>query len=444
MALETPSNAIGRIDVNQLVRPAEAVVEPRATAMLTDAFRQGVITADDIVSRIGELGKTREKAEIMQAKEAISPEAQALRAQQVATGTAVGATQQAEALKAKVYNDYPAVKYFDALAPVAGIQQPTLPDGRPDYKKMEVIGAQLALDQAKKSSAKAERENIVAHFDKDNRVVSAFTKQGMPVDPSHVTELERIVNTPFSQQAPGSVQTSADVMMNGPSPTISAPQIEPRRISQAPQAIPSPSGIPPVGTPVPGGFSMGPEIPPVKKAEDAVKRANDLAVSQSLLESIGKAKELVKQPGVVGPAAGSAPVQALNRLGAVFGITDNEYENQRELEILINKKVLEGAQVMKGNLSDKDVKFLKDSVPRLSDPPQIWDRFLDTWNNLTQQNISALNGAGTGTPGAAATAPAAAPASAPVRVNTPAEAPPTAQFIQAPDGRVFKNPNYRP
>jgi hypothetical protein len=46
----------------------------------------------------------------------------------------------------------------------------------------------------------------------------------------------------------------------------------------------------------------------------------------------------------------------------------------------------------------------------------------------------------------AATAPAGAAASSetPVKVNSPAEAPPTAKFIQAPDGRVFKNPNYKP
>lgn len=53
---------------------------------------------------------------------------------------------------------------------------------------------------------------------------------------------------------------------------------------------------------------------------------------------------------------------------------------------------------------------------------------------------------------APATAPvvgAAAPAGAagadvPVKVSSPKDAPPTAKFIQAPDGRVFKNPNYRP
>lgn len=45
-------------------------------------------------------------------------------------------------------------------------------------------------------------------------------------------------------------------------------------------------------------------------------------------------------------------------------------------------------------------------------------------------------------------APAAGAPSAnvdvPVKVNSPKDAPPTAKFIQAPDGRVFKNPNYRP
>lgn len=44
--------------------------------------------------------------------------------------------------------------------------------------------------------------------------------------------------------------------------------------------------------------------------------------------------------------------------------------------------------------------------------------------------------------GSAPAATPAAPASAPVAVNNPSEAPATAQFIKAPDGRVFKNPKY--
>lgn len=49
-----------------------------------------------------------------------------------------------------------------------------------------------------------------------------------------------------------------------------------------------------------------------------------------------------------------------------------------------------------------------------------------------------------GLPSGTTTPAAAAVSEAPVRVNTPAEAPPTAKFIQSPDGRVFKNPNYKP
>jgi hypothetical protein len=44
---------------------------------------------------------------------------------------------------------------------------------------------------------------------------------------------------------------------------------------------------------------------------------------------------------------------------------------------------------------------------------------------------------------ASSASPAVSPdAETPVKVNSPAEAPPTAKFIQSPDGRVFKNPNY--
>lgn len=439
MPLETPSNAIGRIDVNQLVRPAEAVVEPRAVAQLTDAFRQGVVTADDIISRIGTLGKTREKAEVMGLEEQLSPEAQALRQAQTAAGTSQAQLAQAQAEKQKILQQYPAVAYFDALAPTAGIQRPTLPDGTPDYKKMEQIGAELAVHEARKKQAAAQLENITTQESADGSVLFARTKQGEFVDPSTVKRLRADATKPFMSGTPAGTVEAAPLVepRTAPAPaTATAPTISP-----VGQEV---SGEPPAGQPVGGGISLGPPKPTRAPVIDPVKRAADLAASQELLTSIKGARNLVTTPGVVGPGAGSLPAQAFNRLASIFGIRENEFENQRELEILINKKVLEGATAMKGNLSDKDVQFLKSSVPKLSDTPQIWSKFLDTWESLTNQNIQALGAAGAGAGVTPTPTAAPAPTQAPVRVNSPAEAPPTAQFIQAPDGRVFKNPNYRP
>jgi len=59
----------------QAVAPLDRVVSPDAVAAVTDAFRKGQISADDIIERYGELAKTKEKAQIQNLHEFISPEA---------------------------------------------------------------------------------------------------------------------------------------------------------------------------------------------------------------------------------------------------------------------------------------------------------------------------------------------------------------------------------
>lgn len=52
MGLETPAPGLGRIDVNQITGgPPAPVVEPRAVAALTEAFRNGQVTANEIHDR---------------------------------------------------------------------------------------------------------------------------------------------------------------------------------------------------------------------------------------------------------------------------------------------------------------------------------------------------------------------------------------------------------
>lgn len=54
MALETDRNALGRIDVASLAPTPAPVVEPRAVAALNEAFRSGLVTANDIVDRVAQ------------------------------------------------------------------------------------------------------------------------------------------------------------------------------------------------------------------------------------------------------------------------------------------------------------------------------------------------------------------------------------------------------
>lgn len=450
--LESAGNSLGRIDPSSLIgRPDASIVEPRAVAALTDAFRQGVVTADDVVSRLGELGKTKRKVELMQAQEAISPEQQALRAQQVAAGTEQAALAEAQAERGRVLQQYPAVAYFDKLAPAAGIQEPKLPDGTPDYPQMEKIGAELALHQAQKAEAAAQLENIVTQESADGSTLFARTKQGEFVDPRTVQALRAKATKPFERVSAGAMMVEPRAAA---APQPAAPVVEPRA-PVAPAAAPvvtQPSGVPAPGAPTTAGISLGPPAAAPAKPVDSVAQAQQLAAAQAVLPVIDTAIAAVDRGVGVGPFEGSGPVRLANQIGAAFGVREQELKDQRALEIAISNKILEGAQVMKGNLSDKDVRFLQATVPKLSDPEPVWRDYLNRWKQMAELNVEIISGrvgkpAGDifsvgwdeGNAGAPVSATTAVP-----RVSTPAQAPPNAPYIQAPNGKYYRNPNFRP
>src|SRR5688572_26539279 len=68
-----------RPDLATNLTPINFGVEQNAVAALSDAFRQGVITSDDIIQRYGTLAKTKEKAQIAELDEYLSPDAIARR-----------------------------------------------------------------------------------------------------------------------------------------------------------------------------------------------------------------------------------------------------------------------------------------------------------------------------------------------------------------------------
>lgn len=425
---------LGTIDPSSLIGQADtSIVEPRAVAALTDAFRQGVVSSDDIVSRIGQLGKSKKKAEIMQAQEAVSPEQQALRAKQVAAGTEQAALAEAQAERGQVLQQYPAIAYFDKLAPAAGIQAPTLPDGTPDYQQMEKIGAQLAVHQAQRAEAQAKLDNIIDQVQGNN--IFSKTKQGEIVDQNYVAELRKQATAPFQQQAPGSVQTMVEPRAAVPAP-VAAPVVpmtgepldqlrarmaekfgvekviqlsedELRRLDApaasvveprtAPVAASAPvidvGGVPAAGTRVGAGTSLGPPATQLGKPIDPVARAQQLAAAEAQLPIINNAAAAVTRGTAIGPAEGSLPFRIGNFIGAALGLgREQEFQDQRTLEIGISSKILEGAQVMKGNLSDKDVRFLQATVPKLSDSEALWKDYLNRWDQMARLNISILKG----------------------------------------------------
>lgn len=165
MGLETaPQQTLGRIDPSSIVSKAENVVNPSAVAALSDAFRQGFITADDVVSRVGEHAKAKKKVELQLLNESASPEAQAMRQAQMqaATGKAgleaaqTGAQipqvpQQAQIAQVGLDEAQARQKYgtgiddFRNLAPLVPgyTAPPTKPDGTLDFDIMGTEGNYL-------------------------------------------------------------------------------------------------------------------------------------------------------------------------------------------------------------------------------------------------------------------------------------------------------------
>lgn len=78
-----PLNVNAGAMLQQAVAPSPDIVNPNAVAALTDAFRKGQISADDIIARYGDVAKTKDKAEIQGLSEFISP--QAIEARKAAT-----------------------------------------------------------------------------------------------------------------------------------------------------------------------------------------------------------------------------------------------------------------------------------------------------------------------------------------------------------------------
>src|SRR5438552_2302569 len=63
------------VALSQAIAPQAPIVTPDSVAALSQAFRNGQISADDIISRYGEVAKAKDKAEIQGLHEYISPEA---------------------------------------------------------------------------------------------------------------------------------------------------------------------------------------------------------------------------------------------------------------------------------------------------------------------------------------------------------------------------------
>ena len=142
-----------------------------------------------------------------------------------------------------------------------------------------------------------------------------------------------------------------------------------------------------------GGVGTAGEIKPDKRLEI---EQNQGRLQADMLEA-DRALAIVNDPNIntVGPGIGSAPGRGWAWAKAFFG-AEGTYENQRALEMTMSSNILAKAENMKGQLSDRDVRFLQSSVPKLTDTENTWRDYIGKWKAIIrrqyEKNAAALNG----------------------------------------------------
>jgi len=109
-----------------------------------------------------------------------------------------------------------------------------------------------------------------------------------------------------------------------------------------------------------------------------------LAISEGVFRDIQRASKLLDEINVVGPATGSWAGHFFNRLKAIAG-SEGAFNGQRTLIRLIASQTMENANKLKGPLTEKELGFLKASIPGLDDTEAVWKVWLGDLNAIYQR-----------------------------------------------------------
>ena len=451
-----------------IVAKPDAAVTPSAVEMLSNAVRQGAITADEITSRIQAQPANRERAKLatMVGKEEQSPQAQKMRSNQRAAASAqAGGAAAIAPLEQQANEAQLKAAILDAQLKGSGVQDM--------QQALSRAGWAVTVDPAKGLTASDQAEiqrrfGVLLNFvtekakadslDKDTKVenpmISVTDATGAEVQgPSNVPTInykgQSVPVEKFKQfqqykatiagmtpamfdalgqpKAPslfgeaGQVQAAAQPATPAPAAQPGALPVFPKAAgSQAeavardralskflpnqvqPKAAAQPAAEKPMIQPSPTEATPGEPFGPLAmvtgmkagKTAGPGDAASQLGELQADLQAVQQARNLIvdKNLNVVGPGAGSQPVRVFNQVAAALGFREQEYTSQDQLSQAVNKRVLEGAQKMKGNLSDKDIKFLKESYPSLASDETVWKTFLDNWEKMIQLNEQVVRG----------------------------------------------------
>jgi hypothetical protein len=325
--LEDITPRIAPINPASLIGNASPVVEPRAVSAMADAFRSGAITAQDIIDRAGELGKTKKKAELQILKEHLSPEAiaarqaatQAAGAQATLSGAQAGAatplvepqagiakTQLDQAAAEQLYGPG-SVQAFHQLAPYVPEYKspPTKPDGSPDFATMAQEGGHLqnvfmtrgiAAEHLKVIRSE---EGVNQFGQKTRRDINAFNEDVSPGSPA-LEQWHKAAQTPFTFRTwrPGTSITAPTASVQPVQPTTPVIPAAPTTIygadaqRAADQAAQASAGgtmaVAPVVTPVIPSLSERPVVGAYTPGQGIVTSPGEVPTADKIMENVRK------------------------------------------------------------------------------------------------------------------------------------------------------------
>lgn len=116
---------------------------------------------------------------------------------------------------------------------------------------------------------------------------------------------------------------------------------------------------------------------------------DQLTSKYAILDDIGNMQGLVNDPNInpVGTVAGSWAGRFAGWVESLFG-DDGKINSQRNLEQFLNRQAIDLVQYMKGQLSDRDVKFLQAAIPKLKDNEAVWNEWFDKLKALYERRIA--------------------------------------------------------
>lgn len=284
--------------------------------------------------------------------------------------------------------------------PVPGYVQFPLPESPEERAR---FGIPDSIDPAQQKTWSMKQEDYLKHatsgldqtpFDQlpseaQQAIVASYQQnapEGVVVSPSDAIAAYRT-----SQRISSPLQMPGDYGLQPVSGKYTTPSgMELNLQSQAAnvaQPVVTPSGQPSSFVRIGDEIKVNPAVLPpdeVAKQQDTIRNlAGSIQSIDSITDLLSKNDNLIG----VGPSGGGPTGKAISFLEAVGGQPDNR-SKQRELEMFRNKQVLNSVKLLTGSISEKELHFLQESVPTMTDSPATWNKYLSKLRVATEQAIS--------------------------------------------------------